>query len=105
MPRKKRDIGAIRSVDLVAQVELDRRSRHSQRRNQRPRRHGEDREGFSDEEEDGAEADFHNVCPCRKCARLPRPTVRFMSVIGHHIQAHGTAPTYEVLLLVFCSLK
>lgn len=101
MPRRKRHIGDYRSVDLLAQVNLNQRAGHSQRQNRPPRRRGEE----TDVEQDGEEADFHNVCPCRNCARLPRPSVRFMSIIGRHIRAHGTAPKYEVIFMVVISWK
>lgn len=97
MPRKKKPIGEVRSVDLLAQVNLNQRAGRAQRESSSRRRRREE----SDGEHDGEEAEFHNVCPCRSCARLSRPTVRFMSVIGRHIRAHSTSTKYEVHVLYF----
>lgn len=97
MPRRKRDIGDFRSVDLLEEVNLNERAGPLQRQNRPPRRRGEETNVEQDEEE----ADFHSVCPCRNCARLPRPSVRFMSIIGRHIRAHGRAPKYEVIHMAY----
>jgi hypothetical protein len=100
MPRKKRDFGAIRTVDILSHVDLDHEAGCLQRENRPPRRRGEESDGEQEEE-----GEFHNVCPCRNCARLPRPSVRFMSVIGRHIRSYRTEPTYEVNCWAFHSLQ
>jgi hypothetical protein len=70
MPRKKRKLGDYESVDLEGHI-LEPIPR--------------------DLSPELSEPNFYNICPCTKCAFLPKPSVRKMSTIQCHLKMHRMA--------------
>jgi hypothetical protein len=52
-------------------------------------------------EDDGEDPGFYNVCPCCKCARRTKPSVRLHTTIDLHIQKNKISTKFEVSCIWF----
>ena len=80
MPRKKRNLGDYESVDFSGHI-LE----------PIPRDLSPELSDNGDDVSNSSELDFYNVCPCTRCAFLPKPSVRRMSTIQCHLNMHRMA--------------
>ena len=78
MPRRKQKLGDFESVDLEGRI-LE----------PIPRDLSPELSDDGDDVSNSSEPDFYNICPCTRCASLPKPSVRKMSTIRCHLNMHS----------------